>query len=855
MRSSSALKEQYQLGTLLEEEEDQDQPEESDLVPVVESPVSVEVSIDSPVATRHRPASLSLRPLTLAGGLPTPSLSPSVSSGSRRPALNIHTESPSPVKSEGIRLKRLSSISYKSSSSDSPPITITHGFGLPTPEMTPTSDRRYSATSDISDRPLSTTEQQFLHKSHHALLARIEDLERALTSSRSGSRGRSRPVSFISDTSSRSYGADSSDEMIQLVTDLKAERDELKLQLEADADGWRTRVAGLEKQVGVLAKRIELERREAWVARERAGLLDVEKKALSKELEEQKAVLCDLSVQHESVKQELELAKDSSERLRNELASARDAEDECIRLRAALAEERQKREQYERELEHAGLLATPTPRSFQFPMKTSATGLGLASVDNSAKLAIVVEDDEMTDGEGNGLGHYEDEDSDLDCSSLNSSVSSIRDHFPKTPSPVSTHPRSGHAARASLSRAWTFPKGPRQTTMKREQEIDTFFGCLEDLDSSPPSVYTGFDRDSKSAFSFGSDIDEEDDLPPFVLPMDVGVEVPQLLDIVIEDTDEDTFEGEVLQGGITFTFTAPTAPSTPEPVERTSHVVKASAPESPIAETFEPVAAPSASAPKDARSATPLPSTPTKARTATATPKRAAPSFIPQPKGKTATPVKPTVSRSFVPERKVSPIMFTPPRSPSSGPNSPPDPRTSVFSPQARAPTSTLPLSDSTLEETNDSSRYNDTREASHSTTLLKDTPLSGPTGSTSSSQVPTTLATMTPLGTRFAIPTFTSFTSYLPNLPWNALAGADNTSASSVDLAASPKLATSIPPPGEAAPASHHLASPRQRAPIFVSKARQLEKLRIRMEEERIRQDRIFQGDCHQCTSQLFTV
>jgi hypothetical protein len=77
---------------------------------------------------------------------------------------------------------------------------------------------------------------------------------------------------------SGSANGEPSDEMLCLIADLKAERDELK----RDMDGWRTRVADLESQIAIFAKRVENERREAWVARCRVG---VEKATLSKKIE------------------------------------------------------------------------------------------------------------------------------------------------------------------------------------------------------------------------------------------------------------------------------------------------------------------------------------------------------------------------------------------------------------------------------------------------------------------------------------------------------------------------------------------------------------------------------------------
>ncbi|KAG5221829.1 hypothetical protein IMY05_C4235000100 [Salix suchowensis] len=163
------------------------------------------------------------------------------------------------------------------------------GYRPSDPEYTPTSDRRYSIASSASDessmsRPLSVSEQHFLFKQHNALLARITDLERALSSRE---RSTSRPVSFTSDGScgQRTHSPSMSvnepdDEMLRLIVDLKAERDELK----RDVEGWRHRVGDLEKQIGVFAKRVENERREAWVARSRVGLLEVEKNGLEKSL-------------------------------------------------------------------------------------------------------------------------------------------------------------------------------------------------------------------------------------------------------------------------------------------------------------------------------------------------------------------------------------------------------------------------------------------------------------------------------------------------------------------------------------------------------------------------------------------
>ncbi|KAJ3878797.1 hypothetical protein F5051DRAFT_221370 [Lentinula edodes] len=330
-----------QLHTLVEEEEEEedwDFQKSSRKLPVSAvslsnddklptTPVTPDDAFAKQIASRPRPATLTLRPLSLtAGGLPTPSLTPSFRPGLRSLSLVPNDEqttrnsfndiSPTPyLRARPANLQistsrgsvdetscaipiRRSSISYKSSAA---------AAGLPTPEMTPTfSERRYShnslgsntSVSGISNdedflqsnasysrhRPLSASEQHFLFKSHNALLSRIQDLEKALIVRRTSvsSVPGSRPLSSsfsVTDSEDMSISSEPSDEMLRLVADLKAERDELK----RDVDGWRVRVGDLEKQIGLLGKRVEGERREAWVARSRTNLLEAEKNTFEKE--------------------------------------------------------------------------------------------------------------------------------------------------------------------------------------------------------------------------------------------------------------------------------------------------------------------------------------------------------------------------------------------------------------------------------------------------------------------------------------------------------------------------------------------------------------------------------------------
>ena len=613
-----------QLGTLHEEEEEDDCESQKHTTPV-------QLPRARPVRLNLRP--LSLTPESLTTGLPTPSLTPNRqglksfsllvdndSPAPRRPVLNLQisneSSSPSPDSSDdGKKFARRSSISYKISSS-----------GLPTPEMTPTlSERRYSGTSSSSSRSsmssdyeqadgahtretrngagvLTTSERHFLFKSHNALLARITDLEKALSLRKRDSLfdAGSRPVSIaVSDVSS-----EPSDEMLRLVADLKAERDELK----RDVDGWRTRVGDLEKQIGVFVKRVETERREAWVARSKLGLMEVEKTGLEKVLEDSHRRVDELVDAVENLEREnaelkaerTELAQTNAN-LESEIARLRD---ECDRL-----------------AQESDALATPVAPQYGFEprrrgMFASVDSLGSstdveydASVQWGFPLKAVEEEDEMFE-EDNGLAGYEDEqDSDLELQSPGSSssfgsvsefpwsVKRLRQSIdvPQTPivtpetTPVTTIfnlSRPTHRPNASLSKTWTFPKGS-QLPLAQSESDDKFFGCLDDTSSESSSPVTDFMQEYEQSKGLWSSAFKnalvDDDCYPFSLPSHVvGTIVSDdapatpsssssgLLAVVVEEDEEEeesettyvgedseVFEGEI--GGIKITFTPPQA--------------------------------------------------------------------------------------------------------------------------------------------------------------------------------------------------------------------------------------------------------------------------------------------------------
>ncbi|KAF8138121.1 hypothetical protein EV363DRAFT_1427071 [Boletus edulis] len=613
--SASASKDQ--LGTLVEEEEEEEDKGDS------RSPASIEqrkettqqVAPASVKTTfRHRPASLNLRPLSLvqgnvvssaAGTLPTPTHSPGNRPHTRQPftlddalinnkgtsARQTHfsyacTDSASAPCD--LDKRRRSSISYKRSA-DSVPRDM---FPLPTPEMTPT-ERRFSLAIQecLVEQPLSVADQHFLFRSHHVLLSRITELERTLKNQAS----RSRHISYTSEASVTS--SEPSDEMLQLISDLKTERDELR----RDVDGWRQRLADADKQASILAKRIEAERREAWVARSRLNLFEVEKSGMEKSLEIKAAALSQTMAENEVLMRKRDGMKDEIMKLKARLKDADAGVDECIRLRGALEQERTRRKELEKLLDDAGLLNTPKlPHTingswrrppFPRPVGTRPRGLGFQSIDSESSTtdvesvddnftkaeftldAVAEEEVEFSD-EDNGLAGYEDEDdSDLSFSSPGgSSIGSADELGIKFKAP--TEKTNNHSVSssvpsqsipescASLSKTWTFPRGKTATPIKQDDEVDRFFGCLDDVDKSPPRS----EEMNQHAFAsaFGS-IFDDDELPPFVLPSDVGVVVESAsarsLDVVREEDEEDgiadAMVGEQVNGGIRFTFNAP----------------------------------------------------------------------------------------------------------------------------------------------------------------------------------------------------------------------------------------------------------------------------------------------------------
>jgi hypothetical protein len=625
---SATTSSKEQLHTLVEEDEESEEECQDDTT-IVSSPVDVyspteilpkptEVMESTPTQ-RHRPAHLNLRQLPPGKEnfcLPTPStptprpftglrsltlatspvpvtsmgenegttttnrmkrhsvMVPSVSpviAPARRASLDLDGSFRSPGSFQTDPSQKRRSISYKQS------IDITPNQ-LPTPALTPTVEKRPTSNSStsslasVSDRCMSETEQHFLFQAHATLVQRITDLERALAASQMHSRPAS-CASEASTTSSMPVVEEPSDEMLLLITDLKAERDELN----RDVQGWRARVFDLEKQVGVLSQRVDLERREAWVARQRTSLLEVEKAGIQKSLEDMGVELqaalarCDVS------RVEAEILKEECERLRADLKVKSTVEEELQKLRAELDEERQKREELEVALK-ASIESHINRRAPAFSIDSQVTDVEYSPMEDFKMALRSVAEEESEDGsdQDDELDDYErEEEGDDTFSSQLSAVSSIED-VSRSISDLKAEIAAAspsHSRRASLVKAWTFPSGSQgDMPTPKLTEVDKFFGCLEydEDEEASPAVRAAVTGDSGKGIFSQALLADDEEFPPFLIPAQTGFEVaeePHSLDVIEEEEEEeedlsrtpyeDDFCGEVVDGGIIFTFTPP----------------------------------------------------------------------------------------------------------------------------------------------------------------------------------------------------------------------------------------------------------------------------------------------------------
>jgi len=560
--ASSSSCSKVELGPLLEEEEE----EEENI-----SPSSLVLT--PPPMAKPRPQNLTLRPYpVVSNSLPTPSATPSPRTGGLKSLTLVNSPpivaSPSPLGTSARRSSlsgppattrdrapaRQSSISYKRSaeSERSPSPTRLPALSSPLFEtLSPEINGPMPITPEMSP-----SRRAFIYQSHSALLTRISDLEKLLEMRFSPSRSPS-PLPPLSPTTTSS-----NDEFLCLVADLKAERDELK----RDVEGWRTRVADLEKQTSLLVNRVETERRESWIIKEQLGVLQVEKVGMAQDAERLKATIAKLTKQAEELTAELVQQQRENMKMKAELA----------RLNAPLALEPNR----------LRFAARSSLQSIDSQSSTSTTDVEdfirspLTEVFNAAclKLKVVQEEQEEPDLGGDEsrdscldsgaeeLAHYEDED-DSDISfyspSRADSISSVKnlESPPASATPLAAQTfvsapaidRSAspsHERKSSLSKVWTFPTTPvSRNHLQKPAEVDKFFTCLEDASDQTDTDGTDVDDDThdlgrpKLGFGFGHGFDysvedeEEEDMPPFVLPTQTR-SMPTL-GIVVEDGDED----------------------------------------------------------------------------------------------------------------------------------------------------------------------------------------------------------------------------------------------------------------------------------------------------------------------------
>ncbi len=287
---ASSCSSKNELHTLLEENEGDDEevpPDELQYVP----PAS------SPLPQRHRPASLKLRPLSLrsAAALPTPSPTPPMRNSTKlksltlTPAIIAQATALGPPKRSSAVVPggspMLSSIELDTSLQRSNSVGRRHpdstrpGFLTPdasSSSLAPSSSPRFGARGRSPSPGRSSTSSAddahtaYLTQSHTSLLARIAELENALT---------------IRDDRSEPVLAEPSEELLELLADLKTERDNLKKEL----DDAHAKTVEHEKQVTILGRRVDNERREVWVTKEKLAIAEAASKVIEEERNELRA--------------------------------------------------------------------------------------------------------------------------------------------------------------------------------------------------------------------------------------------------------------------------------------------------------------------------------------------------------------------------------------------------------------------------------------------------------------------------------------------------------------------------------------------------------------------------------------
>ena len=285
---ASSCSSKKELHTLLEENEGDDEEVTLDELQYVPP-------APSPLPQRHRPASLKLRPLSLrsAAALPTPSPTPPMRNSTKlksltlAPGANIAqaTALGPPKRSSAVfpggspmlslieldtSLQRSNSVGRRNLDSARPGIlTPDASSSSLAPSPSPRFDalRRSPSPGRSSASSPDDAHTAYLTQSHASLLARIAELENALT--------------IRDDRAEPAL----SEELLEMLADLKTERDNLKKEL----DDAHAKTAEHEKQAAILSRRVDNERREVWVTKEKLAIAEAASKVIEEERDELRA--------------------------------------------------------------------------------------------------------------------------------------------------------------------------------------------------------------------------------------------------------------------------------------------------------------------------------------------------------------------------------------------------------------------------------------------------------------------------------------------------------------------------------------------------------------------------------------
>ncbi|GAB1519714.1 hypothetical protein RhiTH_002782 [Rhizoctonia solani] len=272
-----------ELAVLVEEEEEEEaSATDKENVPLPQSAAPVPEPVSTPVSSptkasslrspslspsRPRPASLNLKALAMTSSaavvsLPTPSATPSPTPGARpgMKPLNL-----------GNATRRQSMVALGSNSSrNSIPASRRQSLRSQSRDSSSTHSSKDSVSAPVSRLPPTpgtmspaSAVEGFLQKNQEVLISRIDQLEKALASSRR--------ASLQSNMSYSSLTSSIAEEQIGLIAELKSERNTLVEEIA----GWRTRVEDLERQAELYLGKINSERAESKLARDR--VLELEK--------------------------------------------------------------------------------------------------------------------------------------------------------------------------------------------------------------------------------------------------------------------------------------------------------------------------------------------------------------------------------------------------------------------------------------------------------------------------------------------------------------------------------------------------------------------------------------------------